>query len=112
MRKIDRKLSNTVEQDKFRGVRKSYEDNINTKDNKEFYTPLHNAARNGDLEAIKYSVNKGDDINGYSCGYTPLHIAAMYGHLEDIRSLIGKGANAHVRNVISSDKPIQNVTIG
>ncbi|MGL9688337.1 MAG: ankyrin repeat domain-containing protein [Wolbachia sp.] len=112
MRKIDRKLSNTVEQDKFRRVRKSHEDNINAKDNKEFYTPLHNAARDGDLEAIKYSVNKGDDINGYSCGYTPLHVAAMYGHLEAVRSLIGKGANVHVRNAIFGDKPIQSATVG
>ena len=112
MRKIDRKLSNTVEQDKFRGIRKCHEDNINAKDNKEFYTPLHNAARDGDLEAIKYSVNKGDDINGYSCGYTPLHVAATYGHLEAVRSLIGKGANVHVRNAISGDKPIQSATVG
>ncbi|MGL9682134.1 MAG: hypothetical protein ACR5K2_04190 [Wolbachia sp.] len=36
MRKIDRKLSNTIEQDKFRVVRKSHEDNINAKDNRSF----------------------------------------------------------------------------
>jgi ankyrin repeat protein len=104
---------NAVEQDKSRGVHKCHEDNINAKDNKEFYTPLHNAARDGDLEVIKYCVSKDNDVvNSCSCGYTPLHVAAMYGHLEAVKSLICKGANVHARNAISGDKSIQSATVG
>jgi len=121
MRKIDRELFNSVKQGNFHRVQRCLNEgaNINVEDNygktsldlarerkymeivdilssakemKEFYTPLHNAVRDGDLEAVKYFVSKDNDVvNSCSYGYTLLHVAAIYGHLKIIQFLLMKG---------------------
>ncbi|WP_425385820.1 ankyrin repeat domain-containing protein [Wolbachia endosymbiont (group A) of Barypeithes pellucidus] len=57
-------------------------------------TSLHLAAEQGDLNAVKYFVEKGGDISAQNeMGYTPLHLAAKNGNLDMVKYLIENGAN-------------------
>ncbi|WP_341812568.1 ankyrin repeat domain-containing protein [Wolbachia endosymbiont (group A) of Conops quadrifasciatus] len=71
------------------------------------YTSLHSAAEKGDLEAVKYFISRGDDVNDRSRGFIPLRIATIRGHLEVVKLLVDKGANMHDKN-ISGNEPIHN----
>ncbi|MGL9778991.1 MAG: ankyrin repeat domain-containing protein [Wolbachia sp.] len=69
------------------------------------YTSLHDAAKDGDLEAVKYLVRKGADVNDTNeDGWTPLHCAVSEGELEVVRFLISKGANIHAKDNTSAGK--------
>jgi ankyrin repeat protein len=58
-----------------------------------------NAAKKGDFEAVKTSIENGENIEARNdVGDTPLSMAASYGHLEIAKILIEKGANVDVRN--------------
>ncbi len=59
-------------------------------------TPLHYAAESGNVEAIKFLVSKGADVNAVTTAYmTPLHYAAESGHVEAIKFLVSKGADVN-----------------
>ena len=61
---------------------------------------LHEAAREGDLEAIRRHIAAGADLNARSpsWGSSPLIVAAVFGHLEAAKALIEAGADLDLRN--------------
>ena len=57
---------------------------------------LLDAAKNGDIEAVKQHLAAGADVNAKSGdGTTPLHNAAVYGHNEVAELLIANGAEVN-----------------
>ena len=70
--------------------------------NPEADSALLEAARDGNLEAVKQHLASGADVNvndqrGYG-GSTPLHVAAVGGHRAVVRLLIAKGADVNAKN--------------
>ena len=60
---------------------------------------LLNAARKGDLAAVKALCEKGAAIEAKTpYGQTPLYLAAMNGHAEVVRFLVDKGARTDVKD--------------
>ncbi|MDR1959797.1 MAG: ankyrin repeat domain-containing protein, partial [Planctomycetaceae bacterium] len=64
-----------------------------TKTKKIYFAPLKSAANTGNLEMVKYLVERGADVNLAYCdtGSTPLHSAVRKGPLEVVRYLVEKG---------------------
>jgi ankyrin repeat protein len=71
------------------------------------WTPLHLAAFGGNLEIVKFLVEKMEEKNiekkdgidhPSNDGFTPLHAASSDGHLEVVKFLIDKGANFQAVN--------------
>jgi len=60
---------------------------------------LMDAARGGDIEAVKHHLAAGVDVNVIYKGQTPLHKAASGGHKEIVELLIAKGADVNVKIV-------------
>ena len=58
------------------------------------YTPLHNAARDGDTEAVKKLLRQGESVNAATTasGVTPLILAASVGHEQIVEALLDAGA--------------------
>ena len=57
---------------------------------------LLDAAKNGDIEAVKQHLADGADVNAKTAdGTTPLHNAAVYGHTEVAELLIANGADVN-----------------
>ena len=55
-----------------------------------------NAAKQGNIEAVKKHLANGADVNEKGDGfYTPLHYAAFSGHKETVELLIAKGAEVN-----------------
>ena len=60
---------------------------------------IHDAAEDGNVEAVKQRLAAGTDVNAKNNdGRTPLHFAAMQGHKELAELLITKGADVNVKN--------------
>ncbi len=60
---------------------------------------IHDAAREGNIEAIKQAIADGADVNAKGIGgFSPLLIAAMEGHNEVVELLIAKGADVNAKN--------------
>ena len=58
-----------------------------------------NAARKGDLAAVKTLIEKGAALEAKTAyGQTPLYLAAMSGHEDVVRFLLDKGATTAVRD--------------
>ena len=57
---------------------------------------LHQAAREGDVEAVRALLGKGQDVDSRTeDGATPLHEAAIGGHVEVVELLLTSGAEAN-----------------
>jgi ankyrin repeat protein len=72
---------------------------------------LMDAARGGDIEAVKHHLAAGVDVNVIYKGQTPLHYAAAYGHKEIIELLIAKGADVNAKisdGFHKGDTPLDN----
>ena len=77
-------------------------------------TPLHDAAANGDVDAIRALAKmfSADVVSENNNGNTPLHLAARKGHADAARVLVNElGARVDVtnNNVCS---PLQSATLG
>ncbi len=60
---------------------------------------IHDAAADGNIEAVKQHLDAGADVNAkYEDEGTPLHLAAYYGHKEITELLMAKGADLEARN--------------
>jgi len=63
-------------------------------------TPLLVAATFGQVEAVKFLIEKGANVNGTSNdGATALHGAAFFCHTEIVKLLLGKGAVVSAKNI-------------
>ncbi|CAN6352275.1 unnamed protein product [Urochloa humidicola] len=67
------------------------------------YTPLHNAAEFGHLEAVRLLLSKGVPVDPINRRGTPLHLAAAMDHDEVVKILLERGAdpNRVVNDVLS-----------
>jgi ankyrin repeat protein len=62
--------------------------------------PIHDAATDGNIEAVKQHLAAGADVNAKSVfGLTPLHRAASRGHKEIAELLIANGADVNAKDV-------------
>ena len=60
---------------------------------------IHEAAREGNIEAVKQHLAAGTDVNVNGVfGQTPLHDAANYGQKEIVELLIAKGADVSAKD--------------
>ena len=61
---------------------------------------IHEAANEGNIEAVKQRIADGVDVNAKAeYGRTPLHFAAWVGHKEIVELLITSGADVNVKGV-------------
>ena len=62
---------------------------------------IHQAAYDGNIEAVKQHLAAGTDVNAKDGdGTTPLHLAALMGHKEIVGLLIAKGTDVNVRGFL------------
>jgi ankyrin repeat protein len=87
--------------------------NVNAKDASLGFTPLMNAAGNGDLESVKFLLTKGARVNDVSAKdpvnvlqgpidlgyYTPLMLASLYGPPAIVDALLGAGAKVDAKDI-------------
>ena len=60
---------------------------------------IHEAAKEGNIEAVKKHLDAGTDVNAKDQNSaTPLHLAAVMGHKEIAELLIAAGADMNVKN--------------
>ena len=60
---------------------------------------IHEAAIDGNIEAVKQHLATGTDVNAKADDeWTPLHEAAWHGHKEVVELLIAKGADVNVKD--------------
>jgi len=60
---------------------------------------IHNAAYNGNIEAVKQHLAAGTDVNAKGDdGVAPLHVAAQEGHNQVIELLIDNGADVNAKD--------------
>ena len=61
-------------------------------------SPIHDAARDGNIEAVKQHLAAGTDVNAKTLsGMTPLQTAASWGNKEIVELLIAKGADVNAK---------------
>ena len=60
---------------------------------------IHDAAKAGDIEAVKLHIAAGTDVDAYTRLGTPLHVASVQGQKEIAELLISKGAYLDARNL-------------
>jgi len=77
-----------------KGVMKPAEERVGTHENND--SALRWAAFDGDLDVVKYLIDKGADIHANDDN--ALKQAASRGHLEVVKYLVEKGANIHADN--------------
>lgn len=64
----------------------------------ELYTPLHRACSNNQIEAVKYLVNNGANVEAVTVdGWKPIHSAAQWGNVELVRLLMAVGSDINSR---------------
>ena len=62
-------------------------------------TSIHNAAGEGNIEAVKQQLAAGTDVNAKGeLQATPLHFAAEWGHKAVAELLIAKGADVNAKD--------------
>jgi ankyrin repeat protein len=61
---------------------------------------IHNAAGEGNIEAVKQHIAAGTDVDAKTGGETPLHWAARFGQSQVAELLIAEGADVNAKNVV------------
>ncbi len=62
------------------------------------WTPLHEAARKGDIEKVKVLLSAGANVNARDeRGSTPLRWAALWDHTKTVKILLKAGANVNAK---------------
>ena len=71
---------------------------------------IHDAAREGNIEAIKQAIADGADLEakGGRHGWTPLLYVAAGGHKEIAELLIDKGADVNAKSTAGGSTPLHN----
>ena len=84
---------------------------INLRGNPEADRALLYAAEKGNIEAVKWHLDAGADVNAQDndIRWTPLHVAAAFGHKEIAELLIAKGADVSA-NTTTRGTPLHLVT--
>ena len=69
---------------------------------------IHDAARKGNIEAVKQHLAEGVDVNAKDelIGRTPLHMAAINGHKEIVELLIAEGASVNTQAAFPGWTPL------
>ena len=68
---------------------------------------IHEAASDGNIEAVKQHLDAGADVNAKNeYGETPLHEAIFYFHKETAELLIAKGADVNAKSDDGSGKRV------
>jgi ankyrin repeat protein len=83
----------------------------------EMKSPLHLAAKTGNIDAVKKLIEKGANTNLFDAKLnTPLHYAAQNGSLQCVEALIKSGAKINAKNVdfespyqMAKGQPLQSV---
>ncbi|WP_264683262.1 ankyrin repeat domain-containing protein [Wolbachia endosymbiont (group B) of Euphydryas aurinia] len=66
---------------------------------------LHLGAEQGDLDMVKYFVEKGAEVNAKANDYlAPLQVAAIKGYLDIAKYLIDNGADVNIKTKIKNNK--------
>lgn len=66
------------------------------------FTPLHIAAKYGNIEVVRLLLEKEADRNAEGKnGLTPLHVATHYNHVNVALLLLEKGASPHASAKVS-----------
>ena len=74
---------------------------------------IHQAAYDGNIEAVKQHLAAGTDVNAKDGdGTTPLHLAALMGHKEIVGLLIAKGADVNAKGSKYGITPLLNAAMG
>lgn len=72
--------------------------NVNARD-RDGFTPLCYAARDGHRNIVQKLIDKGADINSKDvAGFTPLFFAVWQGHMEIVKLLVAKGADVNAKD--------------
>jgi hypothetical protein len=79
--------------------------NVNLRSGPMGEAPLHPAARNGNLQIVRYLLDHGAEVNlkarPYHFGnvedYTALHLAALMGHSQVVQLLLARGADPGIK---------------
>ncbi|MDR1382838.1 MAG: ankyrin repeat domain-containing protein [Planctomycetaceae bacterium] len=85
---------------------------VDTKNDRNRFTPLAMATMSGQLEVVKYLIEKGADVNTEFVAepggkLTPLFVAVLEDKPEVTKYLLEKGANTNVKNK-DGDTPLHN----
>ena len=73
---------------------------------------IHDAAKIGNIEAIKQHLVAGADVDFRNQqGFTPLHVAAQKGHNKVAELLIAKGANINTSGRLIGTTPLDSAAL-
>jgi len=76
---------------------------VNAKDNKGGFSPLHIAAMEGNTKIAEILISHGANVNAKENNdFTPLHMAAMKENVEIAKALISHGANVNAKSRINA----------
>ena len=74
---------------------------------------IHDAANDGNIEAVKQHLADGADVNAMNRhGDSPLHLAAQMGHKEIVELLIAKGADVNAKGPQHKSTPLHSAVGG
>jgi ankyrin repeat protein len=74
--------------------------------------PLHQAARDGNLDRARELLDQGHDVHGRdNTDSTPLHDAAMFNHVEMARFLLDRGADLEARCTRDGYTPLHSAVM-